>query len=56
VEETLILPEVTPNSDPSCFGFPVMLREGVDAKRVDMPRFLDPNKIGTRLVFAGNLT
>ncbi len=56
MEEILILPEATPNSDPSWFGFPVMLREGVDAKRVDVTRFLDQNKIGTRLVFAGNLT
>jgi CDP-6-deoxy-D-xylo-4-hexulose-3-dehydrase len=56
LEEVLILPEATPDSDPSWFGFPVMLREGVDAKRVDITRFLDGHKIGTRLVFAGNLT
>lgn len=56
MEEILISPEVTPNSDPSWFGFPVMLRKGVDAKRVDMPRFLDQNNIGTRLGFVGNLT
>ncbi|MBA1914398.1 lipopolysaccharide biosynthesis protein RfbH, partial [Escherichia coli] len=34
----------------------LMLRDGVDAKRVDVTRFLDQNKIGTRLLFAGNLT
>jgi CDP-4-dehydro-6-deoxyglucose reductase, E1 len=33
-----------------------MLRDGVDATRVDVTRFLDQNKIGTRLLFAGNLT
>ena len=56
LEEVFIFPEATPDSDPSWFGFPVMLREGVDAKRVDVTRFLDQHKIGTRLVFAGNLT
>ena len=56
LEEVLILPQPTPRADPSWFGYPVMLREGVDAKRVDVTRFLDQNKVGTRLVFAGNLT
>lgn len=56
MEEIFILPKATPDSDPSWFGFPLMLRDGVDAKRVDVTRFLDQNKIGTRLLFAGNLT
>ncbi len=56
MEEIFIFPEATPDSNPSWFGFPLMLRDGVDAKRVDVTRFLDQNKIGTRLLFAGNLT
>ncbi|WP_235528391.1 lipopolysaccharide biosynthesis protein RfbH [Sphingomonas sp. Leaf231] len=56
MEEIFILPEATPDSNPSWFGYPLMLRDGVDAKRVDVTRFLDQNKIGTRLLFAGNLT
>lgn len=55
-EEFLHLPEATPNSDPSWFGFPVILKESCGIKRVDLLNYLDQNKIGTRLLFAGNLT
>jgi len=55
-EEFLHLPEATPNSDPSWFGFPVILKETSGVKRVDLLTYLDQNKIGTRLLFAGNLT
>ncbi len=55
-ETFLHLPEATPDSDPSWFGFPIILKEESGVKRVDLLNYLDQNKIGTRLLFAGNLT
>jgi CDP-6-deoxy-D-xylo-4-hexulose-3-dehydrase len=53
--EFLILPQATADSDPSWFGFPITIRESAEVQRVDLLQYLDQNKIGTRLLFAGNL-
>ncbi len=55
-EEFLILPEATPGSDPSWFGFPITIRPDSGIERVDVLRYLDQYRVGTRLLFAGNLT
>lgn len=53
--EGLILPKATPKSDPSWFGFPITLDPEHPVDRNALMRFLDDRKIGTRLIFAGNL-
>lgn len=50
-----VLPEATPNSVPSWFGFPVLLKKTAPFTREEFVRFLDAKKIATRMLFGGNL-
>jgi len=56
LEEFLVLPEATPGSKPSWFGFPITIRDASGTNRKDLLEYLDQRRIGTRLLFAGNLT
>ena len=55
LEEFLRLPVAGENSDPSWFGFPIAVKDTAPFTRDQLTRHLEANKIGTRLVFAGNL-
>ncbi len=55
LEDVLMLPEATPNSDPSWFGYAITVRDGAGFTRDDLTKHLDAHRIGTRLLFGGNL-
>jgi CDP-4-dehydro-6-deoxyglucose reductase, E1 len=55
LEEFLILPEATPNSNPSWFGFPIAVRQSCPIRRDALTIELNARNIATRLLFTGNL-
>lgn len=55
LEAFFLLPEATHESTPSWFGFPLAVRSDAPFRRADVLRYLDRCKIGTRLLFGGNL-
>lgn len=55
LQDMLILPESTPQAEPSWFGFPIAVREDAPFRRDEIIRELESKRIGTRLLFGGNL-
>jgi CDP-6-deoxy-D-xylo-4-hexulose-3-dehydrase len=55
ITDYIDLTKPTENSQPSWFGFPITVKQSAGVKRVDLTKYLDQNKVGTRLLFAGNL-
>jgi CDP-6-deoxy-D-xylo-4-hexulose-3-dehydrase len=55
-EKYLVLPEPTPKSNPSWFGFPITVKESAPFSKNDLVNFLSSKLIDTRPLFAGNIT
>ena len=55
LSDFLLLPKATENTNPSWFGYPITLKSSCHFSRRDITTYLENNKIGTRLLFAGNL-
>jgi CDP-6-deoxy-D-xylo-4-hexulose-3-dehydrase len=56
LEDFFLLPEPTCGSDPSWFGFPLTIRKGAPFGRTALLRQLDERKVGSRLLFGGDLS
>jgi CDP-6-deoxy-D-xylo-4-hexulose-3-dehydrase len=55
LQDVLVLPEATPDSDPSWFGFPILVRDDAPFTRNELVRHLESRRVATRLLFGGNL-
>ena len=55
LQDFFVLPEATPQSDPSWFGFPILVRPEAPFSRTEVLRFLEERKIASRALFGGNL-
>ncbi|MBI5068839.1 MAG: lipopolysaccharide biosynthesis protein RfbH [Deltaproteobacteria bacterium] len=55
LSDVLLLPEPTPGTEPSWFGFMISVREGAPFTREALARHLEGRRIQTRMLFAGNL-
>jgi CDP-6-deoxy-D-xylo-4-hexulose-3-dehydrase len=56
LQDVLLLPKATSGADPSWFGFPIGIRKEASFSRNELTHALESKKIGTRLLFGGNLT
>lgn len=54
-QDYILLPEATENSNPSWFGFPILVKKTAPFSRADIVEYLEKNKIATRMLFGGNL-
>ncbi len=55
-EERIVLPQATPGSDPSWFGFVITVRDNAGFSRNQLTGHLEQNGIETRNLFSGNVS